>query len=244
MGVPIIGLNDPVCKSKDKKDKRLRTSVYIEYNKSKFILDCGPDFRQQMLRSSIDDLDFLLLTHEHNDHVLGLDDLRPIIHKKNQAFPIYGLQRTLDQIKIRFPYAFSEYIYPGAPRFKLFPINYLNEFTINDVTILPLEIHHGKLPIVGYKINDLVYITDANYIPETTMNQIYKCKTLVINSLHQEKTHHSHFVLNQTLEIIKKIQPKRAFLTHISHKMGFHEEVQKQLPKNVYLAYDGLEIEL
>jgi len=243
MGIPVIGSDHAVCLSKDSKDKRLRTSVYIEYKDIKFIIDCGPDFRQQCLKAKIKELDFALLTHEHNDHVLGLDDLRPLIFKNQKPFKLFGLKRTLDEVKIRFPYAFEEKKYPGVPSFELVPIQENEDLKIDqNLTIESLGVLHGSLPILGFKINELVYITDASFISDEVISKIKGCKILILNSLNQEDFHYSHFVLSESLKIIKKIQPKKTYLTHISHKMGFHKEVSVILPKNIFLAYDNLKI--
>jgi phosphoribosyl 1,2-cyclic phosphate phosphodiesterase len=242
MGIPVIGSEHEVCLSKDFKDKRLRTSVFIESPSETFLIDCGPDFRQQALKNSIQKVDYLLITHEHNDHVLGLDELRPLMFKNNHIIPIFGLERTLNEIKKRFPYAFSTSNYPGVPKFQLEPIKENQEFKFEDVEIQSLAVQHGNLQVLGYQFNDLVYITDANFLSEETIEKIKNCKILIVNSLHNEESHYSHFVLKESLKIIERVKPQIAYLTHIGHKMGFHEKVQEQLPKNVFLAYDNLTI--
>ncbi|MDR2122523.1 MAG: MBL fold metallo-hydrolase [Flavobacteriaceae bacterium] len=236
-GIPVIGSTDPVCLSANPKDKRLRTSAMIRHKGLNLLVDCGTDFRQQMLRENMSDVDAVLITHEHTDHVGGLDDLRPINFLKRGNIPIYGLPRTLKDIERRYAYAFSENKYPGAPGFNLYPV--VDNFKINDVCIEPIHVIHGKLPILGYKIGKLSYITDASFIAEEEIEKIRYSEILVINALRMEP-HISHFTLDQALEIIDKIQPSKAFLTHISYHLGFHDEVQKNLPENVFLAYDGL----
>lgn len=239
-GVPVIGSMHPVCLSTDKKDKRFRTSALLKFKNTDILLDCGPDFRIQMLNNHLSNVDVLLLTHEHNDHVAGMDDLRPINFLKKKDIPVYGLPRVLEDVKMRFPYAFSEVKYPGVPSFELHEVT--GNFTFNGIEIIPINIWHGKLPIIGYRIGKLAYITDAFSIDETEFEKLEGIEILVVNALRIEP-HYSHFNLEQALDFIQKIKPKKAYLTHLSHLMGFHEEVQKTLPKNVFIAYDGLEIE-
>jgi len=242
-GIPVIGSKHEVCFSKDIKDKRLRSSALIEVKGKSILIDCGPDFRQQMLLNSKSNLDAILLTHEHNDHVLGLDDVRPINFQKQKDIPLYGLRRTLHEVKLRFPYAFVSEKYPGTPGFELNNIDE-NPFFIDEIEILPINILHGILPIIGYRIENLAYITDASFVEEIEFEKLKNLEVLVINSLRKESKHPSHFILEESLDFINKVKPNKAYITHISHLMGFHEEVQKTLPKNVFLAYDGLEIDL
>lgn len=241
-GVPIIGSTHPVCLSSNPKDKRLRCSALITTdNHQKLLIDCGPDFRQQMLINQENQVDAVLLTHEHNDHTIGLDDLRPIIFNNKKNMPIYCLQRVAGEIQERFPYAFSEIKYPGAPSFDLHIID--NEFIINENLIIPIHILHHQLPILGFKIKNLAYITDASFIPDEERNKLKNLDILVINCLRKEDKHPAHFILPEVLELIKELKPQKTYLTHLSHRIGFHEETQSQLPSNVFLAYDGLEIE-
>lgn len=239
-GIPVIGSNHPVCKSLNPKDKRLRTSAMVKYQGLDLLIDCGTDFRQQMLRENLSNVDAVLLTHEHTDHIGGLDDLRPINFIKGEDISIYGLPRVLEDIQKRYAYAFAEVKYPGTPSFQLFPVE--DTFQIKGVSINPIHIIHGSLPILGYQIGGLSYITDASYITEKEIEKIKNSEILVINAL-RINPHHSHFNLAQALDIIKRATPKKAFLTHISFLLGFHDEVQKMLPENVFLAYDRLQVE-
>ncbi len=241
-GVPVIGSHHPVCLSTNPKDKRLRSSVLITSDSDKKILiDCGPDFRQQMLANHEENVDAVLITHEHNDHIIGLDDLRPLIFKNGKDMPIYCKDRVGNEIKIRFPYAFSEVRYPGAPSFELHSVK--NILDIAGVKITPLEVMHGHLPILGYRIKDLAYITDANAIEVATLESLKDLDVLILNALRKEREHHSHYILPQALEVVAYLKPKKAYFTHMSHDLGFHDEVESELPYNVHLAYDGLEIE-
>jgi phosphoribosyl 1,2-cyclic phosphate phosphodiesterase len=238
-GVPVIGCTCEVCQSLDFRDKRLRTSIHVEIDNNSFVVDTGPDFRQQMLREKIKRIDAVLFTHAHRDHTAGLDDVRAYNFMQHMDMPIYGTQPVLDQLQIEYAYAFAKQYYPGIPRLTLNLIE--GPFNINGSSILPLQVLHFKLPVLGFRFNDFSYITDANFIPEETMTLLEGTDTLVLNAL-QREAHISHFNLDQALSVISKINPKRTFLTHISHKLGSHADVQKELPPNVALAYDGLHI--
>lgn len=243
-GVPVIGSTHPVCLSKDFRDKRFRTSAIITTDDSKNILiDCGPDFRIQMLSNNLSNVDAVLITHEHNDHVIGLDDLRPIIFRNRSHTPLYSLERVAAEIQKRFPYAFEEDKYPGAPGFDLHIINKDSNFSVAGTSVTPIEINHYRLKILGYRIKDMAYLTDASSIPPDEVHKLQGLDVLVINCLRREDPHPAHFILPEVLEVIQQIQPKQAYLTHISHLLGFHEEVEKELPTNVRLAYDGLQVE-
>ncbi len=238
-GVPVIACSCRICTSKNKKDNRLRTSVLIESDELKLIVDSGPDFRYQVLRAGLQKLDAILYTHEHRDHIAGLDDVRSFNYLQKKPMPIYGNASVIDQIKREFHYAF-ENKYPGIPQLEIHEIT--NEkFRIDGLSITPIEVIHHKLPVFGFRIMDFTYITDANSIPTKEMDKIHGTKTLVINAL-QKDDHLSHFTLMEALKVIEIIKPKMAYLTHISHNMGLHEEVSKELPPNVFLAYDGLSI--
>lgn len=237
-GIPVIGCGCNVCKSSDFKDKRLRTSAIVRIGGKNILLDCGPDFREQMLRASSHKLDMALLTHSHYDHVGGIDDLRPYCYPEH--FPIYAQQNVLDDLVARVPYCFYKNPYPGVPQFQLTAIEPNQPIALGDVKIEALPIWHYKLLINGYKIGDnLAYITDAKTIDDEVVNSIKGIELLIINSLRIEP-HMSHMSLEETLKIVERIKPKQTYLIHMSHDMGKHEEVEKKLPKGVAFAYDGL----
>lgn len=239
-GVPVIGCDCSVCLSKDTKDKRLRTSAMIEFDSNLIVLDTGPDFRQQMLRENVKRLDGVIFTHEHKDHVAGLDDVRAFNFITKKPVDIYASQAVQEALKREFQYIFSGYDYPGIPKINVHTIKN-KMFNIKGLTIKPIEMMHYKMPVFGYRIENFTYITDANYISDEELKKIEGTEILVINAL--RKTNHlSHFTLKEALVIINKIKPERAFLTHISHQLGLHEEVEKELPSNVKIAFDGLSI--
>lgn len=238
-GVPVIACDCAVCQSNNSKDKRLRTSALIQTNDQNIIIDSGPDFRYQVLRSGIQKLDAILFTHQHRDHVAGLDDVRSFNFIQKRAMPIYGNELVIEQIKREFHYVFEKK-YPGIPQLEIHQID-KKPFSVKGLPVTPIEVLHHKLPVLGFRINDFTYITDANTIPEEELKKIVGTKTLVLNAL-QKDDHISHFTLDEALKVIEMTQPQKAYLTHISHKMGLHEEVSKELPPNVFLAYDGLSI--
>lgn len=242
-GIPVIGSHHPVCLSDNPKDKRLRTSALVTTDSGKKILiDCGPDFRQQMLMNNEEQIDAVLITHEHNDHIIGLDDLRPLIFKNIASMPIYCNSRVADEIKSRFPYAFKDHKYPGAPSFDLFKID--SDFKLFDeIDISPINIVHSEINILGYKFKNLAYITDASKIEDCEKEKLKNLDVFIINCLRKTELHHSHFILPQVLELVEELKPKKTYLIHISHHLGFHDEVELELPENVHLAFDGLEIE-
>jgi phosphoribosyl 1,2-cyclic phosphate phosphodiesterase len=241
-GIPMIASKDPVCLSKDMKDKRLRSSILISWDEVTYIVDCGPDFRQQMLRENVSLIHGVLFTHEHADHTAGLDDLRPFCYKIGEM-PIYLNQRTLDSLTQRFQYIFSTVNrYPGAPSVQPNVVNN-TPFLVHDLQITPIEVMHGNLPVTAYRILDFAYLTDVKSIANSEKEKLKNLDVLVINALRIDK-HPTHFNLQEALDFVKEISPKKTYFTHISHKLGFHEAVSKQLPKNVFLAYDGLKIEV
>lgn len=241
-GVPIIACKCPVCLSKNPKDKRLRSSVLIHVDGQNLVIDSGPDFRYQMLRAKVENISAILFTHEHKDHTAGLDDIRAFNWVNKKAVSIYAEKRVQESLKMEFSYVFADFKYPGIPQMNLIDLN--NEpFQINGTKILPIRVKHFKLPVYGFRIGDLAYITDANYISSEEKEKLKGLKVLVLNALRKEK-HISHFTLSEALEVIRELQPEKAYLTHISHQMGFHDEVEAELPENVFLAYDELEIEV
>ena len=240
-GIPVIGSHHSVCKSTDSKDKRLRVSIWITWDDFSFVIDCGPDFRQQMLTSNCQKIDGILYTHEHADHTAGLDDIRPFNYRQGEI-PIYAHQRVIENLKKRFDYVFETVNkYPGAPSVK--PNEVVNNFPfpIENKMAIPINVYHGDLQVFGYRIDDFAYLTDVKTIEKSEIEKLIGVKVLVVNAL-REESHSTHFNLQEALDFIALIQPEKTYLTHISHLFGFHEEIQKKLPENVFLAYDNLEI--
>jgi phosphoribosyl 1,2-cyclic phosphate phosphodiesterase len=239
-GVPVIGCQCEVCKSLDYRDKRLRSAVHIQVAGQNFIIDTGPDFRQQMLRENILRVDAVLFTHAHRDHTSGLDDVRAYNYLQQMDMPIYGTQPVLDQLKVEFAYAFEAVKHPGLPRLEL---NLIDEkkFEVNGVVVTPLPVLHHKMPVMGFRIGNFSYITDANNIPDITLERLKGTEVLVLNAL-QRDTHISHFNLEEAIHQVSVIKPKKTFFIHMSHKLGLHSEVIEELPENISLSFDGLQI--
>ena len=242
-GVPVIACNCAVCSSEDERDKRLRSSVWLHSKGVNLIIDTGPDFRAQMLRHKLRKIDGVLITHGHKDHIGGLDDLRPYNYLMGKPVDVYASHQVQEDIRRDFYYAFAEVKHYGIPEFKLHTIIDYQPFFVRGIDVLPLKAMHNKLAVFGFRIGKLAYITDANYLPEESLKNMYDLDVLVINAL-RNKPHVSHFSLNEALQIIDKVKPKRAYLTHISHKLGTHAAVQEQLPENVFLAYDNLSVRI
>jgi len=244
-GIPVIGCRCEVCLSRDARNKRLRSSVLVrEDGQAPLVIDCGPDFRYQMLRSDTVSLEAVLLSHEHYDHTAGLDDLRPFSFLTDAPVRIFAKESLLVNLRARYSYAFNEQPYPGAPQFQTASIEWNQPFSLAHYKILPLEVLHGNLHITGFKIGEhMAYITDANGLPETTVKAINNIPVLIINALHH-RPHHSHFTLEQTVAQIQMVNPGQAYLIHMSHHMGLHDSIDKQLPGPIRLAYDGLEIDI
>lgn len=236
-GMPVIGCSCDVCTSVDSRDKRLRTSLMVETGDIRLVIDSGPDFRYQMLREKIKSLDALLFTHEHRDHIAGLDDVRAFNWIQKKAMDLYAEPRVLKEIRDKFLYAFDN-SYPGVPRLNLHAIEEA-KFEINGLSIIPIRLMHYKLPILGFRFGDLSYITDASYISDEERKKLAGSRYLIVNALRKEK-HPTHFNLQEALQLIEEVQPEKAYLTHISHQMGLYSDILKDLPDFVIPAYDGL----
>lgn len=241
-GVPVIGCTCPVCKSLDFRDKRFRTSIHIQIGELSIVIDTGPDFRSQILRAGITQLDAVIYTHEHKDHTAGLDDIRPFNFMQQKDMPIFGSHQVLEQIKNEFAYIFARKRYPGVPQVETTEIDE-NPFTIGGITITPIPVLHYKLPVLGFRIGDFTYITDAKHIPEDSLKLIEGTEILVLNAL-QTESHISHFTLDEAIDMAKQIGAKQTYFTHISHKLGLHQTVDQELPEGIALAYDGLQLTL
>ncbi|RZS93627.1 MBL fold metallo-hydrolase [Aquimarina brevivitae] len=241
-GIPVIGSDHPVCRSTDPKDKRLRVSVLVEWDSYAYVIDCGPDFRQQMLANNVHKIDGILFTHEHADHTMGMDDIRPYFFRQGDI-PIFAHQRVLNSLRKRFDYIFaSENKYPGAPSVTENIIQDTS-FVLAGVKVTPVNVMHNRLQVYGFRLGDFAYITDAKTIAPEEVEKLKGVKCLVVNALRKEP-HHSHFNLEEAIAFIQQIKPEKAYLTHISHLMGFHEDVQQELPKHIFLAHDNLKISI
>jgi phosphoribosyl 1,2-cyclic phosphate phosphodiesterase len=241
-GVPVIACNCEVCISDNAKDKRLRSSILIESQEKTVVVDTGPDFRYQMLRANVQKLDGVVFTHEHKDHIAGLDDVRAFNYKQKEAMNIYASLQVQESLKREFYYVFSGFKYPGIPQIDMHEIN-LETFSIGDINFTPIEVMHYKMPVLGFRINDFTYITDAKTISDTEKEKIKGSKILVINALQKEK-HISHFTLEEAIAFAQEINAETTYFTHISHKLGKHDDLMAYLPQNIKLAYDGLEIHI
>lgn len=241
-GVPVIACNCKICQSKDLRDKRLRSSILIESDEKTVIIDTGPDFRQQMLRENVHKLDAVVFTHEHKDHIAGLDDIRAFNFKQQSAMDIYASLAVQNALRNEFHYIFADFKYPGIPLLNLHTIDREN-FSVGDIEFTPIEVIHYKMPVLGFRIKDFTYITDAKNISESEQQKIKSSKVLVLNALQREQ-HISHFTLAEAIEFAQKIGAEKTYFTHISHKLGKFEEVAKELPDGIELAYDGLKLDL
>ena len=241
VGVPTIGCTCRVCSSTDRHDKRLRASVLVESGDTRVLVDCGPDFRQQMLGREFKKIDAVLLTHEHYDHVGGIDDLRPFC--TFGEVDVYADGNTVGDLRRRIPYCFGESKYPGVPKINLSVVEPHRPFSIGSIDVLPIQVMHGKLPILGYRFGDLVYITDMKTIRKEEMEYLKGVKILIVNALRFSPEHHSHMTVNEAMEFIRMVSPEKTYFTHMGHDIGLHEEVNRQLPDDMDLAYDGQMIE-
>lgn len=242
-GVPMIGCNCAVCLSDNPKDKRLRSSVLVETQGKTFVIDTGPDFRQQMLREKVSCLDAVIFTHEHKDHVAGLDDVRAFNFIQNKPMDVYATENVQIALQREFHYVFSGIQYPGIPKIKLHLIDGDTPFFIDGVEFRPVKVFHHKLPVLGFRIGDFTYITDANNIPDAEKVKIRGSRVLVLNAL-RSRHHLSHFTLEQAVSLMEELKPEKGFFTHISHQLGLHDAVEKGLPDFVKIAYDSLRIEI
>ncbi|MDX2362746.1 MAG: MBL fold metallo-hydrolase [Crocinitomicaceae bacterium] len=243
-GVPVIACNCSVCLSPNEKDKRLRSSVMINHKGLNYVIDTGPDFRQQMLRQDVQELEAVLFTHEHKDHLAGLDDVRAFNYKQKRDMDIFCSEGVENALRREFYYIFTEDKYPGVPSVNINRINSVSSFKLNDeLEVLPIEVMHYKMPVLGFRFHDFVYITDAKTVSSVERKKLKGTKILVINALRKEE-HISHFNLEEALAFIEDIKPEKAYLTHISHLFGRHEDIAELLPENVEVAYDGMQLEI
>lgn len=241
-GVPVIACNCEVCTSADPHDKRLRSSIMIENDGKVIVIDSGPDFRYQMLRGKVQRLDAIVFTHEHKDHTAGLDDIRAFNYKQQGPIDVYATTRVQEQLKREFYYIFAEFKYPGIPQLTLHTIG-MEPFDVAGLKFIPIEVMHYKLPVLGFRIGDFTYITDAKTVAEKEVEKIKGTKILVINAL-QKQEHISHFTFDEAIDFAKHIGAEKTYFTHISHRLGLHAEVSKILPAGIELAYDGLRLEI
>ncbi|MEP0986526.1 MBL fold metallo-hydrolase [Ekhidna sp.] len=241
-GVPVIGCQCDVCTSVDFRDNRLRSSIFVEMNGVHIVVDTGPDFRQQMLRARVNRLDAVLFTHAHKDHTAGMDDIRSYNFRQKKDMPVYARTEVQDQLKREFSYIFSESKYPGIPRIALHTLDG-SPFEVEGQTIVPVEVMHHKLSVYGFRFGDFTYITDANYISEEEKEKIKGSKVIVLNAL-QKEDHISHFTLDEAVELMQELNPEKGYLTHISHRLGLHAAVSQELPENIELAWDGLQLSI
>tara|TARA_Y100000746_G_scaffold230982_1_gene243671 strand:+ start:233 stop:994 length:762 start_codon:yes stop_codon:yes gene_type:complete len=239
-GVPVIGCNCDVCLSHNPKDKRLRSSVLINVDGNTLVIDTGPDFRQQMLRENVKKLDAVLFTHSHKDHTAGLDDIRSYNFRSKKPMEVFCSNDVLSALKMEFSYIFADFKYPGVPKVN---INLIDKsiFNFNNISITPIKALHHKLPVHGFRIKDFVYLTDISEISQEEKKKILNADIIVLDSLRKEP-HLSHLCLQESIDLIKEVNPKRAYLIHISHLMGLHNEINSEIPSNISLAYDGLKI--
>lgn len=239
-GVPVIACNCEVCTSQNPFDKRLRSSILIESATTTVVIDAGPDFRQQLLNNRVKKLDAVVFTHEHKDHIAGLDDVRAFNYVHKKAIPVYVTERVEAALRREYAYIFDNNDYPGIPQIELKHFD-TETITIGDLTIQPIDVMHYNLPVKGFRVNDFVYITDANYVDEANKKKISNADVLVLNALRFEK-HISHFTFDEALELKNELKAKKTYLTHISHQLGTFESIQTKLPENVELAVDELQI--
>ncbi len=240
-GIPLISCTCPVCTSPNKKDNRLRSSILIEINGTNIVIDSGPDFRYQMLRAKVNKLDAIIFTHGHKDHIAGLDDIRAYNHFEQKPIPLYANEETQDALRREYSYIFNNITYPGIPQVDMYTINGSDSFSINGINITPIKVLHYKMEVLGFRIGDFTYITDANYIAPEELAKVNGSKALVLNALRHEK-HISHYTLSEAIEIAQSVDVKDTYFTHISHQLGLHDVEDSELPEGIHLSYDGLEL--
>lgn len=241
-GVPVIGCGCASCTSGDERDKRLRSSVLVEQGEQNVVIDTGPDFRQQMLRVGLQKLNAVLYTHEHRDHISGLDDIRAFNYLQKSPMDVYGEERVMRSLNSGFPYVFAEKKYPGIPQVRMHAIT-SEPFQVGEMEVIPIRMMHYRLPVFGFRMGDFAYLTDGNYIPESEKEKLFGVKYLVVNALRRE-THISHFTLSEAIRLIEELSPRMGYLTHISHQMGLYADLVKELPPHISPAYDGLVLEV
>lgn len=242
-GIPLIGCTCPVCTSTDKKNNRLRTSIWIETDKASVVIDTGPDFRYQMLRAGVKKLDAVVFTHGHKDHTAGMDDVRAYNYIQKKPMEVYATEHTQVVLRREFEYVFDGNKYPGVPEINMHTINNHDSFEINGLVFTPIRVMHYKLEVLGFRVGDFTYITDANYIAPHELVKAKGSKVFVLNALRHEE-HISHYTLNEAIEIAELVDAETTYFTHISHQLGLHDTVESSLPKGMHLAYDGLTINL
>lgn len=241
-GVPMIACDCQVCSSPDKKDKRLRSSILVQSAATTLVVDTGPDFRYQMLRAKVKNLDAVLFTHPHKDHLAGLDDVRAFNYLLQRPIDVYADSLTEEAVRRDFYYAFTDTKYPGIPELNMHTIN-MEPFVVGDIPVIPVQVWHMRMPVLGFRFGDFTYITDANRIDAAEREKIKGSQVLVLNALRREK-HISHFTLDEAVEVIRELGIPQAYLTHISHQLGLHAEVETSLPAGIHLAYDGLQLQM
>lgn len=239
-GVPQVGCSCEVCTSKDPRDKRLRTSVLVETARTRLLIDCGPDFRQQILSCDFRSIDAVFLTHEHYDHVGGIDDLRPFSVFGDVA--VYALERVAQQLRQALPYCFAEHKYPGVPRLQLLPLRLHEAVEVGDLSVLPVEVMHGRLPILGFRIGNMAYITDMKSVADSEVDYLHDVELLIVNGLRHEP-HNTHQTIEEACAFARRVGAKQTYLIHMSHHAGLHATEDALLPEGIRLAYDGLTVE-